>query len=111
MAIQGCWHLLRTHDEGLPGLITGTGLEDGLDSSFGFNIINDPHAQQRSDPTGLNRKCNANYTICKQQGVQFQTASTVMLAFMSDYSSIDAPVEKLSVYRFFGEMSHTQPEP
>ena len=26
----GCWHLLRTHDEPLPGLITGTGLEDGV---------------------------------------------------------------------------------
>ena len=37
--VEGCWHLLRTHDEQLPGLITGTGLEDGLDSSFGFNII------------------------------------------------------------------------
>ena len=27
VGVQGCWHLLRTHDEQLPGLITGTGLE------------------------------------------------------------------------------------
>ena len=44
--VEGCWHLLRTSKEQLPGLISGTGLEDGLDSSYGFSIIND------SSPTG-----------------------------------------------------------
>jgi hypothetical protein len=95
--------LLRTYDEELPGVITGTGLEDGLDSSYGFGIINDPQEQERSDPTGLNRNCNANFTVCRQQGVPFQTANTGLLTFMSDYTDTNAPIEKLSVYRFFGE--------
>ena len=102
--VEGCWHLLRTHDEPLPGLITGTGLEDGLDSSFGFNIINYPQVQE-PDPrgTGLNRECNDDFTVCKKQGVQFQTANTGMLTFLSDYTRADAPTEKLSVYRFFDD--------
>ena len=41
--------------------------------------------------------------MCKKQGVQFQTANTGMLTFMSDYTQADSPIEKLSVYRFFGE--------
>eukprot|EP01048_Picozoa_sp_COSAG05_P012340 COSAG05_NODE_1226_length_5453_cov_6.202279_3_plen_219_part_00 len=141
--MEGCWHLLRTHDEPLPGLITGTGLEDGLDSQYGFSIINVP-AEQPSNPTGLNRVCNANFTVCKKQGIQFQTANTGMLVrlqssfvmrahqlyihfsrarafifqrwilysfaktqtFMSDYTELShpgAPIEKLSVYRFFDD--------
>jgi hypothetical protein len=106
--VEGCWHLMRTHDEPLPGLITGTGLEDGLDSSFGFNIINFPLAQKR-DPTGLNRECNEDFTVCKAQGLQFQTANTGMLTFMSDYTVAEAPIEKLSVYRFFGEWPRSVP--
>ena len=79
--VEGCW--LRTHDEPLPGLITG--LEDGLDSQFGFSINNYPQVQKAS-PTGLNRECNANFTVCKKQGLQFQTANTGMLTFLSDYT-------------------------
>jgi len=112
--VEGCWHLLRTHDEQLPGLITGTGLEDGLDSQYGFSIINYPEVQQRN-PTGLNRECSAgpaageqgqgNFTVCKKQGLQWQSPNTGMLTFMSDYSQISHPdpIEKLSVYRFFDD--------
>ena len=112
--VEGCWHLLRTHDEPLPGLITGTGLEDGLDSQFGFSIINYPEVQQKS-PTGLNRECSAgpaagqqgqgDFTVCKKQGLQWQSPNTGMLTFMSDYSQIShpLPIEKLSVYRFFDD--------
>ena len=84
------------------GLITGTGLEDGLDSTFGFGIIS-----VLGTPTGLNRECNKNFTICHKEGVFFQTAKSGILAFMSDYTNIDKstgkpkPVERLSVYRFF----------
>jgi hypothetical protein len=112
--VEGCWHLLRTHDEQLPGLITGTGLEDGLDSQYGFSIINYPQVQPRT-PTGLNRECSAgpaaghqgqgNFTVCKTQGLQWQSPNTGMLTFMSDYSQIShpTPTEKLSVYRFFDD--------
>jgi hypothetical protein len=78
----------------------------GLDSQFGFSIINFPLVQ-KPNPTGLNRECNANFTVCKKQGLQFQTANTGMLTFMSDYTELSHPgtsIEKLSVYRFFGEL-------
>ena len=61
---------------------------------------------QAANPTGLNRECNEDFSVCKKQGVQFQTPNTGMLTFMSDYTRADAPIEKLSVYRFFGECTH-----
>lgn len=99
--VEGCWHLLRDTQEQLPGLITGTGLEDGLDSAFGFSIISaDPDS-----PTGLNRQCNGNFSICHTEGVFFQNPKSGVLAFHSDYTGAnagsDGPVERLSVYRFF----------
>ena len=96
--VEGCWHLLRTHDEPLPGLITGTGLEDGLDSQYGFSIINYP-SEQPASPTGLNRVCNENFTVCKKQGLQFQTANTGMLTFMSDYTQLSHPGVPISPRR------------
>ena len=45
--VEGCWSLLRTHAEQLPGQVLGTGLEDFWDSGYGFSLI-DPgmcHAQ------------------------------------------------------------------
>lgn len=115
--VEGCWHLLRTHNEPQPGLITGTGLEDGLDSQFGFSIINFPQVQERN-PTGLNRVCSAvkcangvncsnftDFTVCKKQGLQWQSSNTGMLTFMSDYTQLSHPtdIELLSVYRFFDD--------
>ena len=32
--VEGCWHLLRTHNETLPGQVLGTGLEDFFDSAY-----------------------------------------------------------------------------
>ena len=79
-------------EDGLEG-----GLEDGLDSSFGFSIIStDP-----LHPTGLNRACNANFSVCSLQGVPhgFQTEKSGLLAFHADYTSSPAR-ERLSVYKF-----------
>lgn len=72
--------------------------KDGLDSTYGFSIINS------TDPKGLNIFCNDNYTICKKQGIQFQNPHSGMLTFMSDRSpSLPASVEMLSTYRFFDD--------
>lgn len=37
--VEGCWSLLRTHDEELPGQVLGTGLEDFWDSGYGFSLV------------------------------------------------------------------------
>jgi hypothetical protein len=105
--VEGCWHLLRTHDEALPGLITGTGLEGGLDTSYAFGLLN-------RTLTGLNVECRNN--ICPRQGKLWQTANTGALHFSADRSatakarypgtnvfSSEGGVERISAYRFFDE--------
>jgi hypothetical protein len=65
--VEGCWHLLRRHDEALPGLIIGTGLEGGLDTTYAFGLLN-------RSLTGLNVECKDH--VCPKQGKLWQTANT-----------------------------------
>ena len=105
--VEGCWSLLRSHDEELPGMIVGTGLEGGLDTEYAFGLLN-------RSLTGLNVNCKDS--VCTRQGKLWQTANTGALHFSADYSSTakrkypgrnvsgsKGGVERISAYRFFDE--------
>ena len=106
--VEGCWSLLRTHNESLPGQVLGTGLEDFWDSAFGFSLI-DPGAspQPRStDTDGEIRQClqvDGRDTFCPVTGAPFQHSTAGVLHFSSDYTdpSQRAGVERFSAYRYF----------
>ena len=86
--VEGCWSLLRTHDEELPGQVLGTGLEDFWDSAFGFSIIAPGRYPQppSTDTDGEVRRCEMNKgqdTLCEVEGAPFQDSSAGVLHFSS----------------------------
>lgn len=104
--VEGCWSLLRTYDEPLPGQVLGTGLEDFWDSGYGFSLI-DPGVvptPPSSDTDGEIRHCRkveGRDSICSVTGTPFQHPSAGILHFSSDYADSKKGTERFSGYRFF----------
>eukprot|EP01051_Picozoa_sp_SAG22_P017687 SAG22_NODE_2790_length_2209_cov_1.681043_1_plen_176_part_00 len=115
----------RRATEALPGLVLGTGFEDFVDSTYGFNII----GPNPDDPTAavfqpaLQRKCSPNGappfitnplkpqngSVCLE-GTLYQQATSGVLHYTTDLTPHAAAdpklklteygVERVSVYRF-----------
>ena len=96
--VGGCWHLMRTENESLPGMLLGTGLEDFFDSSYFFSEGGDDVDNPGHDwlPPHLYPGPGTN----RVQGETFQHASAGILHFSSDYDAPSGPVERFSGYRF-----------
>jgi hypothetical protein len=103
--VEGCWHLLRNHQEQLPGMIVGTGLEGGLDTSYALGLLT-------RNLSALNRQCypgSGGGHVCPSQGKLWQSPNTGALHFSSDTSAAAmrqfpaGGVERISTYRFFDE--------
>ena len=93
--VEGCWSLLRTHNETLPGQVLGTGLEDFWDSGYGFSIV-DPGKSAAglppsTDTDGEIRRCRRDSSgrdaVCPVTGSPFQHPSAGILHFSSDYTA------------------------
>ena len=104
--VEGCWSLLRTFDEELPGQVLGTGLEDFWDSGYGFSLIA-PGVTPPPPSTDTDREirvceqAGGKDTVCSVTGRPFQHPSAGVLHFSSDYLASADGVERFSAYRYF----------
>lgn len=97
--VEGCWHLMRTTDEALPGQVLGTGLEDFFDSAYGFSIVAPGY---NPAPPGL----YPGYGSPEVVGAPFQHPSSGILHFSANYTDNSSEAnesvgsERFSAYRF-----------
>eukprot|EP01047_Picozoa_sp_COSAG01_P029088 COSAG01_NODE_1984_length_8725_cov_8.562022_4_plen_539_part_00 len=109
--IEGCWNMQRRASEPLPGLVLGTGFEDFIDSTYGFNILGpDPHDRTASTmQPALQRRCSPNGTapftsvnpltpqhgVCLE-GTLYQESTSGVVHYTTDLTPLAAVHPKLN---------------